>query len=58
MAPFLSLLSCGCFAGAGTTFFLYNGRYFELLIICGVVLLAASEIISATRTAKVGAAIG
>lgn len=52
MALFLSLLSFGCFAGAATTFFRYDGHYFELLIMCGVVLLAASEIISAIRTAR------
>jgi hypothetical protein len=51
MALFLSLLSLGCFAGAGATFFQYNGRYFELLIICAVVLLVAAEIISAIRNA-------
>jgi hypothetical protein len=51
MALFLSLLSLGCFAGAGTTFFRYDGRYFELLIICAVVLLGAAEIISAIRNA-------
>jgi hypothetical protein len=56
MALFLSLLSFGCFAGAATTFFRYDGRYFELLIICGVVLLAASEIISAIRNAGPGQA--
>jgi hypothetical protein len=54
MAMFLSLLSFGCFAGAGATFFQYDGRYFELLIICAVVLLAASEIISAIRNAGLG----
>jgi hypothetical protein len=54
MALFLSLLSLGCFAGAGTTFFRYDGRYFELLIICAVVLLAASEIISAIWSARSG----
>jgi hypothetical protein len=47
MALFLSLLSLGCFAGAGTTFLRYDGRYFELLIMCGVVTMAAAEIISA-----------
>lgn len=51
MALFLSLLSLGCFACAGTTFFRYDGRYFELLIMCAVVLLAAAEIISAIRNA-------
>jgi hypothetical protein len=50
VALFLSLLSFSCFAGAGTTFFRYDGRYFELLIICAVVLLAAAEIISAIRS--------
>jgi hypothetical protein len=55
MALFLSLLSLGCFAGAGATFFQYDGRYFDLLIICAVVLLAASEIISAIRNAGLGA---
>ena len=54
MALFLSLLSLGCFAGAGTTFFRYDGRYFELLIICAVVLLAASEIISAIWSTRSG----
>ena len=54
MALFLSLLSLGCFAGAGTTFFRYGGRYFELLIICAVVLLGAAEIISAIRNAAPG----
>lgn len=54
MPLFLSLLSLGCFAGAGTTFFRYDGHYFELLILCGVVLLAASEIVSAIRSAKPG----
>jgi len=34
MPMFLSLLSLGCFAGAGATFFRYDGRYFELLITC------------------------
>jgi hypothetical protein len=52
MALFLSLLSLGCFAGAGTTFLRYEGRHFELLIICGVMLMAASEIISAIRKAE------
>ena len=51
MALFLSLLSFGCFAGAATTF-RYEGRYFELLIMCGVILMAASEIISAIRKAE------
>jgi len=52
---FLSLLSLGCFAGAGATFFRYDGRYFELLITCAVVLLAAAEIISAIiRNARPG----
>jgi hypothetical protein len=51
MPLFLSLLSLGCFAGAGTTFFRYDDRYFELLIICAVVLLGAAEIISAIRNA-------
>jgi hypothetical protein len=50
MPLFLSLLSLGCFAGAGTAFFRNDGRYFELLIICAVVLLAAAEIISAIRS--------
>jgi hypothetical protein len=50
MPLFLSLLSLGCFAGAGTTFFRYDGRYFELLIVCAVVLLVAAEIISAIRS--------
>jgi len=54
MPLFLSLLSLGCFAGAGTTFFRYDGRYFEFLIICAVVLLAAAEIISAIRNAAPG----
>jgi hypothetical protein len=54
MPMFLSLLSLGCFAGAGTTFFRYDGRYFELLIICAVVLLAAAEIISAIRSTGAG----
>ena len=54
MALFLSLLSLGCFAGAGTTFIRYDGRYFELLVICAVVLLAASEIISAIWSARSG----
>ena len=48
----LSLLSLGCFAGAGATFFRYDGRYFELLITCAVVLLAAAEIISAIRNVR------
>ncbi|WFU37336.1 hypothetical protein QA640_22860 [Bradyrhizobium sp. CB82] len=56
MALFLSVLSLGCFAGAGTTFFRYDGRYFELLITCAVVLLAAAEIISAVRNAGPGQA--
>ena len=51
MPLFLSLLSLGCFAGAGTTVFRYDGHYFELLIICAVVLLAAAEIIGAIRSA-------
>jgi hypothetical protein len=37
------------------TYFRYDGHYFELLIICGVILLTASEIISAlwsTRSAS------
>lgn len=51
MALLLSLLSFGCFVGAATTFLRYDGLYFELLIICGVVLLAASEIVSAIRSA-------
>jgi|NGEPerStandDraft_6_1074524.scaffolds.fasta_scaffold314076_1 hypothetical protein len=55
MALFLSLLSFGCFAGAGATFLQYDGRYFDLLIICAVVLLAAAEIISAIRNAGPGA---
>jgi hypothetical protein len=50
MPLFFSLLSLGCFAGASVTFFRYDGRYFELLIICAVVLLAAAEIISAIRS--------
>jgi hypothetical protein len=50
MPLFLSLLSICCFAGAGTTFFRYDGRHFELLIVCGVVLLAAAEIIGAIRS--------
>jgi hypothetical protein len=50
MPLFFSLLSFGCFAGAGTTFFRNDGGYFELLIICAVVLLAAAEIISAIRS--------
>jgi hypothetical protein len=54
MPLFFSLLSFGCFAGAGTTFFRYDGRYFELLTICAVVLLAAAEIISAIRTNGLG----
>lgn len=54
MALLLNLLSMGCFAGAGTTFFRYDGRYFELLIMCGVVLLASSEIISAIWSARSG----
>jgi hypothetical protein len=56
MPMFLSLLSLGCFAGAGATFFRYDGRYFELLITCAVVLLAAAEIISAIRNARPGQA--
>jgi hypothetical protein len=40
--------------GAGTTFFRYDGRYFEVLIICAVVLLAAAEIVSAIRSAGAG----
>jgi hypothetical protein len=54
MALFLSLLSLGCFAGAGAAFFRYGGRYFELLTICAVVLLAAAEIINAIRNAGPG----
>ena len=54
MALLLSLLSIGCFAGAVTTFLRYDGRYFELLTICAVVLLAAAEIISAIRNAGPG----
>jgi hypothetical protein len=50
MPLFLSLLSFGCFAGAGISFFRYEGRNFDLLIICAVVLLAAAEIISAIRS--------
>jgi hypothetical protein len=56
MPLFLSLLSLGCFAGAGTTVFRYDGRYFELLIICAVVLLAAAEIIGAIRSTGSGQA--
>jgi hypothetical protein len=56
MALFLSLLSLGCFTGAGASFFRYDGRYFDLLIICAVVLLAAAEIISAIRHAGPGQA--
>ena len=54
MPLLLSLLSLGCFAGAGTTFFQYDGRYFELLIICGVILMAASEIVGAIWNARLG----
>jgi hypothetical protein len=50
MPLFLSLLSLGCFAGAGTTFFRYDGRYFELLIMCAIILLISSEIVSAIRS--------
>jgi hypothetical protein len=52
MPMFLSLLSLGCFAGAGATFFRYDGHYFELLITCAVVLLAAAEIVSSIRNAR------
>ena len=54
MPMFLSLLSFGCFAGAGASFFRHEGRYFELLILCAVVLLIASEIVSAIRGASTG----
>lgn len=54
MPLFLSLLSLGCFAGAGTTFFRYDGRYFELMIMCGVILLISSEIVGAIRNASSG----
>jgi hypothetical protein len=52
MAMLLSVLSLGCFAGAGTTLLQYHGRYFELLIVCAVVLLGASEIISAIHSSS------
>jgi hypothetical protein len=52
MPMFISLLSFGCFAGAGATFFWHDGRYLELLVMCGVVLFAAAEIASAILTAQ------
>jgi hypothetical protein len=47
MPMFISLLSLGCFGGAAASYTRYDGRYFELLVLCGVILFATSEITSA-----------
>jgi hypothetical protein len=36
MPMFLSLLSLGCFGGAAASFLRYDGKYFELLVLCAV----------------------
>ena len=47
MPMFLSLLSLGCFGGAAASFLRYDGKYFELLVLCAVILFSTSEIVSA-----------
>ena len=55
MPMFISLLSLGCFGcfgGAAASFTRYDGKYFELLVLCGVILFATSEIIGAIGAAR------
>jgi hypothetical protein len=42
MAIFLSVLSVACFIGAAISFFRYEGKHFDLLILSGVIFLATA----------------
>jgi hypothetical protein len=42
MAIMLSVLSVACFIGAATSFLRYESKYFDLLVLCGVVLLGTA----------------
>ncbi len=43
----MCLLSLGCFGGAAASFLRYDGKYFELIVLCAVILFSTSEIVSA-----------
>jgi hypothetical protein len=42
MAIALSVLSVACFIGAAISFFRYNSKYFDLLILSGVIFLGTA----------------
>ncbi len=42
MALFLSGLSVACFVGAAISFFRYDGKCFDLLILSGVIFLGTA----------------
>ena len=38
----MSLLSAACFIGALASFLRYDGKHFDLLILCGVILISGA----------------
>ena len=42
MPILMSLLSVACLVGAVVSFLRYNGKYFDLLVLCGVILLSSA----------------
>jgi hypothetical protein len=42
MAISLSILSVACFIGAAISFFRYDGKYFDLLVLSGVIFIATA----------------
>jgi hypothetical protein len=42
MALFLSVLSIACFAGAAISFFRYDSKYFDLLVLSGVIFMGTA----------------
>jgi hypothetical protein len=42
MPTLMSLLSAACFIGALASFLRYKGKHFDLLILCGVILISSA----------------
>jgi len=42
MPILMSLLSVACLVGAVVSFLRCNGKYFDLLVLCGVILLSSA----------------